>query len=80
MYVFIYNLHVYAYICVCYVCIYVYLCMSKTIRSENLDNIILVFLLIKDAFDSIRYICICLQISLYILYLDVKFCNENRIE
>lgn len=54
--------------------------MSKTIRSENLDNIILVFLLIKDAFDNIRYICICLQISLYILCLDVKFCNENRIE
>lgn len=45
LHVFIYNLHVYTYICVCYVCIYVYLYMSKTIRSENLDNIILVFLL-----------------------------------
>lgn len=75
-----YISYMYIHIYVCYVCIYVYLYMSKTIRSENLDNIILVFLLIKDAFDNIRYICICLQISLYILCLDVKFCNENRIE
>lgn len=71
---------IYMYIHIYVLCVYICIYMSKTIRSENLDNIILVFLLIKDAFDNIRYICICLQISLYILCLDVKFCNENRIE
>lgn len=38
------------------------------------------FLKIKDAVGNNRYICICCQISLWTLCLDVKFCRLSKFE
>lgn len=76
----VYSYIMYMYIHIYVLCVYVYTYVCHKIKSENIDYAILMFLQIKDAFDNIRYICICLQIPLCLVFSDVKFHSKNRIE